>query len=99
MFKLKLNMNFRMNFFVKTAIFTFIFFCIISIINLQFNLKELKNERISLEQRISDSNDIIEQLSDQLAQPYDDEYIKRIAKDKLNYRMPDEIIYYNDLLK
>ena len=97
MFKVKLNI--RMNFFVKAAIFTFIFFCIISIINLQFNLNELKNERISLEKRIAESNDVIEQLSDLLAQPYDDEYIKRIAKDKLNYRMPDEIIYYNDLLK
>jgi len=96
---LKVKLNIRMNFFVKAAIFTFIFFCIIQIVNLQFNLNELKNERISLEQRISDSSDVIEQLSDLLAQPYDDEYIKRIAKDKLNYRMPDEIIYYNDLLK
>ena len=88
-----------MNFFVKAAIFTFIFFCIINIVNLQFNLKELKTEKILLDQKISEANDAIEQLKDQLSQPYDDEYIKRIAKEKLNYRMPDELIFYNDLLK
>ncbi|MFR5863840.1 MAG: hypothetical protein ACLUFV_00755 [Acutalibacteraceae bacterium] len=29
--------------------------------------------------------------------PITDEYIRRIAREKLNYRDPDEILFYNDL--
>lgn len=95
MFKFKI----KMNFFVKAAIFTFICFCLISIINLQFELNELKKSNVSLNNKIESYSDNIEQITEQLALPYDNEYIERVARDKLNYRMPDEIIFFNDLIK
>lgn len=94
-----LKFKIKMNFFVKAAILTFICFCLISIINFQFELNELKKSNASLINKIENYNDNIEQITEQLALPYDNEYIERVARDKLNYRMPDEIIFFNDLIK
>jgi Septum formation initiator len=94
-----LNVKLRMNFFVKVTMFILICFCLILIVNLQFDLNELKKNSTSLNSQIEAYNDSIEQISEQLEQPYDDEYIERVARDKLNYRMPNEIIYFNDLIK
>lgn len=97
MFKIKINA--KMNFFVKAAILIYICFALISIIKLQFKLNELKNEKILYETQIEQYSDNIAQVAEQLAQPFDDDYVMRVAKDKLNYRQPEEIIFYNDLLK
>jgi len=88
-----------MNFFVKATIFILVCFSFILIINLQFELNELKKSSVALNAQIEKYNDSIEQISEQLAQPYDDEYIERVAREKLNFRMPNEIIYFNDLIK
>ena len=40
-----------------------------------------------------------EQLQNQLDTPIDDEYIVKVAEDKLSLRLPEEIIFYNDLYK
>lgn len=93
------NFKIKMNFFVKTAIAVFICFCLILIINLQMELKDLKDNNILLYEQIETYNDNIEQISEQLAQPYNDEYVERVAREKLNYRMPNEIIFFNDLIK
>ena len=37
------------------------------------------------------------QLKEELAAPFDEEYVKRVARRKLGYCMPGEIIYFNDL--
>lgn len=94
-----LNFKVKMNFFVKAAIILFICFCLVLIINQQLELNELKSNTILLNEQIETYNDSIEQISEQLAQPYDDEYVQRVAREKLNYRMPDEIIFFNDLIK
>ena len=94
-----LNLKFKMNFFVKATIFILICFSLILVINLQFDLNELKKTNDLLSKQIEAYNDSIEQLSEQLDQPYNDDYIERVAREKLNYRMPNEIIYFNDLIK
>ena len=93
------NLKLKMNFFVKATIFILMCFCLILIVNLQFELNELKKSNVSLNAQIEKYNDNIEQISEQLALPYDDEYIERVAREKLNFRMPNEIIYFNDLIK
>ena len=40
--------------------------------------------------------DRIERLKEELEQPMTDEYIMRIAREKLGYYLPDEVIFYND---
>ena len=94
-----LNLKFKMNFFVKVTIFIIICFCFILVVNLQFDLNELKKSNALLSKQIETYNDSIEQIAEQLEQPYDDEYVERVAREKLNYRMPNEIIYFNDLIK
>lgn len=38
----------------------------------------------------------IDKLKFDLEQEMDEDYIMRIAREKLNYYLPDEIIFYND---
>lgn len=87
----------RISLFVKLATLAFICFCAVSLIQISVQYNGMVGEQNELREKIDDCNDSIEQLSDQLARPFDDEYVKSVAREKLNYRMPDEIIFYNDL--
>jgi len=46
---------------------------------------------------VLDYEDEIEELKSKLAEPLDDDYVIKMAREKLGYHLPDEIIYYNDL--
>ena len=43
------------------------------------------------------SNALRTELEEKLKAPVDEKYIIDIAKDKLNLRLPEEIMFYNDL--
>lgn len=88
-----------MNIFLKAAIFVFIAVCSASIINMQFEYNALRRERLELENKIAEVKVRIEELNVWLERPYDDEYIMQVAREKLNLRLPGEIIFYNDLIK
>lgn len=85
--------------FVKVAILAFAFFAVISVVELQFQYNEYKLERDLLKADVNALNEKVEQLQNQLDTPIDDEYIIEIAEDKLSLRLPEEIIFYNDLYK
>lgn len=89
----------RKNLFVRAAVFAFIVFCTVTIISQQLEFSELDSERTDLKDSIYRAQDDIEEINENLARVIDDEYIKQIARSKLNYHMPDEIIFYNDLQK
>lgn len=89
----------RLNIFVKVAIITFICFCIATIIGQQFEYNSLCESEDSISDHISSLKADIEELEDMINQPYDDEYVKKVARKSLGYHMPEEIIYYNDLAK
>ncbi|MBQ7779891.1 MAG: septum formation initiator family protein [Clostridia bacterium] len=38
----------------------------------------------------------IDRLKEELAHPMTDDYVMRIAREKLGYYLPDEVIFYND---
>jgi len=40
----------------------------------------------------------IDRYQNDLASPKDDEYYEEKAREKLNLRLPEEIIFYNDLI-
>ncbi len=84
------------NIFVKSAVFAFIGFCAVTIIKLQFDYNKLKVQRDELCNSIEEQEEYNEELSDRLASPYDRDYIIRIAREKLGYCLPEEIIFYND---
>jgi cell division protein FtsB len=89
----------RTNFFIKAVVFTFIVFCTVTIISQQIRLNDLSLSQLTMHNKISDTKEQIDGLKEDLARPFDDEYIKKIARAKLNYHMPEEIIFYNDLIK
>ena len=78
--------------------FTLVFIVLlVSVINMQIDLRELKEKKALLEEQIKDVEDDIQELNIRLNTPLTDEYIERIAKEKLGYRRPNEIIFYSNI--
>jgi len=57
---------------------------------------ELQREKDALEDKVEEYEAEIEELEYLVNSPVDYEYIIRVAKEKLNLVLPDEIIYHND---
>jgi cell division protein FtsB len=67
------------------------------VINLQVQIRDLRVEREKRAAQLQTLQDSIDELELRIATPIDDKYIERIARDRLGYRKPGEIIYYNDI--
>lgn len=87
----------RSNLIIRVAFILIFIFLFVSVINLQVQMKELREERDKRAQSVQSLSDAIDELELRIATPMDDEYIERIARDKLGYRKPNEIIFYNDI--
>ncbi|MBE6718626.1 MAG: hypothetical protein E7574_05175 [Ruminococcaceae bacterium] len=92
-------MKSRSNIFVKAAAVVFIVFCAVTIIRMQFEFNALKESKTKVEEQIKVYELKIDELQARLEEDFDTEYIMRIAREKLNFRLPEEIIFYNDLSK
>ena len=57
---------------------------------------ELQREKEALEQKLDEREAEVEKLEYLINCPVDYDYIVRVAKEKLNLYLPDEIIYHND---
>ncbi len=88
----------RHNIMLMAVIIFFVSFCILSIIKLNIGINEKSNEAERLSMSITERKDEIDRYENELSMPMDDEYIKDLARDKLNLRLPEEIIFYNDLI-
>lgn len=82
---------------VKAALGGILVVLFISVINMQISLKTLREEREALEEEIADLRDDIEETTYRLSEEADAEYIERYAREKLGYRYPNEILFYNDV--
>ncbi len=83
---------------VKLTILLAFVFLIITYVSVEIRYSDLAEERDSLNERIEAVGDSCERLQNKLDTPFDEEYIIDLAKDKLNYCLPDEIVFYNDLI-
>lgn len=83
--------------FVKIAVIIVVAVCLITILNLQIQFNKLNEEKKLLEEQVREYSEDIEELKAEIERPFDDEYVIRVAREKLGYHLPDEIIYYNDL--
>ncbi len=92
-------MKSRSNIFLKLLAVVFVVFCSVTIIKMQFEFNDLKEDKIRLEQQIKAKRLSIDELSSQLSEQFDRDNIMRIARDKFNYRLPNELIFYNDVQK
>ena len=77
----------------------FIVFCTVTIIKMQFEFNTLKQDKVKVEEQIKEYELKVDELQAKLEEDFDTEYIMRIAREKLNFRLPEEIIFYNDLTK
>lgn len=87
----------RTNLFVRIALVIIVLVCLFTIVKLQIQFNELNETRKELENEVKNEENEIEKLDAELQLPFDDEYVIRVAREKLGYHLPDEIIYYNDL--
>lgn len=86
----------RANLIVRIA-FIFIFiFLFVSVINLQVQMNDLREERDEMVEKIQDKQDAIDELELRIATPIDDEFIERIARER-GFRKPNEIIFKYDI--
>lgn len=87
----------RANLVVRIA-FTLIFiFLFVSVINLQVEMNELRQLRDQRMETVAQLQDDVDELELRIAEPIDDEYIERVARDQLGFRMPNEIIFVNGI--
>ncbi len=86
----------RLNFFVKLTILAVICFCVANIIRLHSRYNENKREEAELLKERDEYQEAIDKLMADLEHEMDKDYIMRIAREKLNYYLPDEVIFYND---
>lgn len=91
-----MNSGGRLNFFVKLTILVVICFCAVNIIMLRADYNDLRDREADLLLEKQQYEYAIEKLKSDLNHEMDNEYIIRIAREKLNYYLPDEIIFYND---
>ena len=87
----------RTNIIVRLAVICVCVFLIFSAVNMQFKLSELKQTRAQLDEELAQVEDRLLYIRMRLDSPITDEDIRRVAREKLNYRDPDEIIFFNDL--
>lgn len=86
----------RLNFFVKLTILVVICFCVVNIIRLHSQYNDNKRKEAELLSERDEYLDSIDRLMADLEHEMDKDYIMRIAREKLNYYLPDEVIFYND---
>ncbi len=85
------------NLIVKFAVICIIIILIFAVINIQIELKELKEKKLAITKQINAVEDIIEEVNIRLDSPVTDKYIERVAREQLGCRMEGEIIFYNGL--
>jgi cell division protein FtsB len=89
---------------IKAVVVLFSIFCIVTIIKLQFENNEIQNEignysennEVSgLKAELEEKQKQVEELEKELDKPVDEDYIIRVARERLGLRLPPEIIFYN----
>ncbi|MBE6606458.1 MAG: hypothetical protein E7635_05435 [Ruminococcaceae bacterium] len=81
----------------KIAIAIAVVFCVVRIVSYQIEYSSLRAQQADIQEKIEYYTERVDELENKLEAPFDDEYIIKVAKEKLNYCLPEEIIFYNDL--
>ena len=87
----------KTSFAVRVALASLIVFAIFSAVKPVFKVEELKEEKEALSQELADAQDQLIYFRRRLNEPITDDYIRRVAREKLNYRNPGDVLFYNDL--
>ena len=81
--------------FVRLALFAVLVFFTYTFISFRLQNNELNVKADALQEKIDSLSEHITELEADLDAPFDDEYVEKVAHDKLGMRYPQEIIYYS----
>lgn len=87
----------RNNPIIRIAAGALVLLAIVSVLVLRLELNDLKEQRDTLNCSIAEIENRIEDMRKALVTGPDDAYIIKLAKEKLNLRLSEEIIFYNDI--
>lgn len=86
------------SFLFKIVVIMFIFFCVLTVVKLQIEINEISYQKEEILLQNEKIQDQIDEINSNLSEPKDQAYYEDMARDKLNLRLPEEIIFYNDLI-
>ncbi len=86
----------NLNFFVKLTMIVIIIFCVVSIVRLRTSYRDLEATEAEMNEQKIAYLDEIDRLKEELDHEMDQDYVMRIARERLNYYLPDEILFYSD---
>lgn len=81
---------------IRIAIFLVAVVCIVSIVTIRFQGNDLLEKYRQLEEKKENLQNKVDLINAELEKPFDEEYVARIAKEKLGLRYPQEIVFYGD---
>ena len=84
----------RGNFFVIMLFVFLIVGSVATIVGLQGRLNDLRDDYAELQELLTDYKDEVDELKHELESEIDDEYVAKIARERLGYHMPGEKIFY-----
>lgn len=82
---------------IKIATFVMIAIGFLSIAKLEMQYNDLETKNEMLQKECDDYEDALEELNREYAAEFNDDYVIKIAKNKLNLCLPEEIIFYTNL--
>ncbi len=87
-------MNGRGNIFLVLIMAILIVTVMYMLVTTRVDLNNLLEEKAELEQTLEDYSDRVDELEYQLEKEIDDEYIIKIARERLGLHLPNEKIFY-----
>ncbi len=84
----------RGNLFLKIAIAVLLIVSTVTLIQNRIQINALQEEKTELEEKVAELNEKIDEIRYNLAHELTDEYIIRMARDKLNMHLPGEMVFY-----
>lgn len=90
-------MNRNSNMIIKLGVIAFVVIGIFTVARLEMKYNEIEMQRQQLEEQYRQNEELLEELERDLGAEFNDDYVIKIAKEKLNLCMPEEVIFYNDL--
>lgn len=85
----------KLNVFLRFAVITFCIYIVVVLFNLQVQLKEKREELDRLNAQIAVEEEIKTENQRFINSEDKEEYIERMARDKLGFARPDERVFYN----
>ncbi len=85
------------NIFFKLAMAVVAVFCVLSLFSTNAEAEKLREENEQLRNIITEYNEEIMSIENDLAAPIDDDYIIKVARRKLNMRLPEEIVFVTNV--